>query len=74
MLGWVLGCTFIYSALFGTGSFLYEKTPQALVWLALFVVSGVGLTRVLPRLWSGSDDGDGEGTPPTPTPTADVVG
>jgi Na+/proline symporter len=52
LLGWVLGCTFVYAALFGTGSFIYGKTAQGLVWLALFVVSGAGLLRLLPRLWS----------------------
>ena len=52
LLGWVLGCTFIYAALFGTGSFIYGKTSQGLVWLVLFVVSGFGLLRLLPRLWS----------------------
>ena len=52
LLGWVLGCTFVYAALFGTGSFIYGKTAQGLVWLGLFVVSGFGLLRLLPRLWS----------------------
>ena len=52
LLGWVLGCTFIYAALFGTGSFIYGKTAQGLVWLALFLVSGFGLLRLLPKLWS----------------------
>ena len=52
LLGWVLGCTFVYAALFGTGSFIYGKTPQGLVWLALLVLSGLGLLRLLPRLWS----------------------
>ena len=28
LLGWMLGCTFVYSALFGTGSFLYGRMPQ----------------------------------------------
>jgi len=44
--GWVLGCLFVYSALFGTGSFLYGKTSIGLVWLGVFVVSGIGLVRV----------------------------
>jgi Na+/proline symporter len=52
LLGWVLGCTFIYAALFGAGSFIYGKTPQGVVWLVLFVVSGIGLMRLLPKLWS----------------------
>jgi Na+/proline symporter len=51
LLGWVLGCAFIYSALFGVGSALYARTPQALAWLAVFLISGVGLLRLLPRMW-----------------------
>jgi SSS family solute:Na+ symporter len=52
LLGWVLGCSFVYAALFGTGSFIYGKTSQGLVWLVLFVVSGIGLLRLLPQIWS----------------------
>jgi solute:Na+ symporter, SSS family len=44
--GWVLGCLFVYAALFGTGSFLYGNMSIALVWLGIFVVSGLGLIRV----------------------------
>jgi hypothetical protein len=51
----VLGIAFIYSALFGTGSLIYGKTPQALMWLAVFVVSLVGLVRLLPRMWSSAE-------------------
>jgi SSS family solute:Na+ symporter len=53
LLGWVLGCVFVYAALFGTGSFLYGRTAQGVMWLAFFLVSGVGLARLLPRLWTG---------------------
>ncbi len=53
LLGWVLGCVFVYAALFGAGSFLYGRTPLGLMWLVLFVGSGLGLLRLLPRLWSG---------------------
>lgn len=56
LLGWVLGCTFVYAALFGAGSFLYGKTSQGTVWLVLFVLSGVGLGLILPRLWRGAGD------------------
>ncbi len=52
LLGWVLGCTMVYAALFGTGSFLYGKTAQGMVWLVVFVVSAGGLIRLLPRMWS----------------------
>jgi Na+/proline symporter len=56
MLGWVLGCTFVYSALFGAGSFLYGRTTQGFVWLVLFVIATVGLVRLLPSLWRASKD------------------
>jgi solute:Na+ symporter, SSS family len=46
-LGWVLGCAFVYGALFGTGSFLYGATAQGLFWAVVFVLSGIGLARVL---------------------------
>jgi SSS family solute:Na+ symporter len=52
LLGWVLGCVFVYAALFGAGSALYGRTAHAAVWLLLFVASGAGLARLLPRLWS----------------------
>lgn len=52
MLGWVLGCTMVYAALFGTGSFLYGKVPQGLVWLVLFIISAAWLARLLPRMWT----------------------
>ena len=52
LLGWVLGCVFVYAALFGTGSVLYGKTAQAAVWIGLFVVSGVWLARLVPQLWA----------------------
>jgi Na+/proline symporter len=54
VLGWVLGCTGVYAALFGFGSFLYGNTPQALMWLVVFVVTVAGLAWVMPRLWSDS--------------------
>jgi Na+/proline symporter len=55
LLGWVLGCTFVYAALFGTGSFLYGRTTQGLVWLAILIASGMMLLRLLPRLWKGAE-------------------
>jgi Na+/proline symporter len=52
MLGWVLGCVFVYAALFGAGSALYGRKAQTLLWLVLFVSSGLALARLLPRLWT----------------------
>jgi SSS family solute:Na+ symporter len=55
MLGWVLGCTFVYSALFGTGSLLYGRMPQFWTWLAVCVASGIGMSRVLRGFWASSE-------------------
>jgi Na+/proline symporter len=52
LLGWMLGCAFVYAALFGTGSFLYGRMPQFGVWLAVFVVSGLGMLQVLRGFWA----------------------
>jgi Na+/proline symporter len=54
LLGWTLGCVFVYAALFGAGSALYGRTAPAIVFLALFAASGLGLARLLPRMWRGS--------------------
>ena len=51
VLGWVCGCAFVYSALFGTGSLLYGRMPQFYAWLAVFVISGLGMWRVLRGFW-----------------------
>jgi Na+/proline symporter len=53
LLGWSLGCLFVYAALFGTGSALYGRWGQAAVWTLLLAGSGAGLARLLPRLWRG---------------------
>ena len=45
--GWVLGCVFVYSALFGTGSMLYGNHSIGFVWIGVFVASGLGLWRIL---------------------------
>jgi SSS family solute:Na+ symporter len=51
VLGCVFGCSFVYSALFGTGSLLYGRMPQFSAWLAVFVVSGLGMWRTLRGFW-----------------------
>ena len=51
LLGWVLGCTFVYATLFGAGSALYGHSAQAIVWGLVWVSSGGGLLSVLSRLW-----------------------
>jgi Na+/proline symporter len=47
LLGWVLGCTFIYSTLFGAGSALYGNTSQAIVFGVVWLLSGIGLVRIV---------------------------
>jgi solute:Na+ symporter, SSS family len=52
LLGWAVGCLFVYAALFGTGSFLYGRTTQGVMWAIVFVLTGLGLLRLVPRMWS----------------------
>ncbi len=54
LLAWMLGLGFVYGALFGVGSFLFGQNVAAAAWAALAVLCGVGLLRVVPRLWSGA--------------------
>ncbi len=55
LLGWVLGCAAVYGALFGAGSFLYGWIPQGIMWTSLFVISTIGLWKLMPRMWSGDE-------------------
>ena len=55
LLGWVAGCSAIWSALFTIGNALYGRWAQASVLLAVFVVSALALTQVLRRLWPERD-------------------
>jgi hypothetical protein len=52
MLGWVLGCAFVYSALFGVGALLYGRTAQGAVFAVVCVLSGIGVFRVLRGFWA----------------------
>jgi len=52
MIGWVAGCTAIWSALFAEGSFLYGRYPQALLLAAIFLVSSIVLARIVSRTWT----------------------
>ena len=49
LLGWVLGCAFVYAALFGSGSFLYGHIAQGMFWAVAFVASGSWLVQLLRR-------------------------
>ena len=65
LVGWVAGCTMIWSSLFSVGNFLYGRTGYALGLLAVFVVSGLVLLRVINYLWSSGSEITGEEGEPT---------
>ena len=56
LLGWVAGCTAIWSALFTVGNFLYLRNNAAFAMLAVFIVSGLVLVAVVRQLWSSGDE------------------
>ena len=47
LLGWVLGCLLVYSALFGAGAFLYGATLNG--WVAVAVFAALAIPRILSR-------------------------
>jgi len=52
LLGWTLGCVFVYAALFGTGNLLYGRMGTGAVCGVIFVISGLLLVRLLRGIWS----------------------
>lgn len=54
LLGWFAGSVVIWSSLFTVGSFLYGRTTHAMILLAIFVVSGLVLIRVINQLWGNA--------------------
>jgi solute:Na+ symporter, SSS family len=56
LLGWVAGCTAIWSALFAVGNYLYGRSGYALSLTAVFAVSGFVLLRIVNRLWVGAGE------------------
>ena len=52
LLGWVAGCTAIWSALFAVGNFLYQRNTQALLLTAVFAVSAFFLIHATRALWA----------------------
>jgi len=51
LLGWVLAVLMVYSALFGTGSFLYGNMGIGTVFLVLFLGSAIGLAMILGKIF-----------------------
>lgn len=62
LLGWSAGIMFVYAALFGAGSVIYGRTTHAVVWLVLFVASGLVLARTVMRMFAGEPELVGDET------------
>ncbi len=56
LLGWTAGCAAIWSSLFTVGNFLYGRTAQAGLLLAVFVASSLVLLWTIKRLWRRQPD------------------
>jgi SSS family solute:Na+ symporter len=54
LVGWVSGVAAIWSSLFTVGNILYGRWNFALVCLAVFIASGLTLTKVINRIWGNS--------------------
>lgn len=51
LLGWLAGCSLVWSALFTIGNFLYGRLLYAWVLLGISLISGTALLFVMQRLW-----------------------
>jgi solute:Na+ symporter, SSS family len=51
LVGWISGCTMIWSSLFAVGNFLYGRLNLAFLLFAVFIVSCSGLIMILNKLW-----------------------
>lgn len=55
LLGWMLGCTVVYSALFGMGNLIYGKYQSALLLAIPFLLSVFGLSWIMKKMWQGNN-------------------
>jgi SSS family solute:Na+ symporter len=51
LLGWVTGCTLIWSSLFCVGNFLYGRMTNAVLLLCVSIASGALLIYLVNKLW-----------------------
>jgi hypothetical protein len=52
MLGWMAGCTMIWSALFAVGNFLYGRYSIAIWLTVMFIISALLVNYVVNRIWA----------------------
>jgi SSS family solute:Na+ symporter len=58
LLGWVTGCTVIWSALFAVGNYLYGRMDYAVGLFVVFLISGSMLLFVIRQLWDVPQPGE----------------
>ena len=58
LLGWVTGCTVIWSALFAVGNYLYGRMDYAVGLAVVFLISGSALLFVIRQLWDVPQPGE----------------
>lgn len=54
LLGWISGCSVIWSALFTVGNFLYGRLEYAFMLLGIFIIGSIALIYTINKLWSGN--------------------
>ena len=64
LVGWVAGCTLIWSSLFTVGNFLYGRTVYAVSLLFVCLVSGGVLISIINKLWSAPSEAIAPGNGP----------
>ena len=55
LVGWASGVATIWSALFTVGNVLYGRWKYAAMCMAVFIVGGIILLRVVTRIWSNNN-------------------
>lgn len=55
LLGWVSGCSLIWSLLFLVGNILYHRWNLVIVLLIISLVCAIALIAVINKLWSGPE-------------------
>jgi Na+/proline symporter len=73
LIGWMTGCSCIWSGLFAMGSYLYGNIQQTLVLGAVFIVSGGALVAVVNQLWSSSGEPEEATASQEPAPALEEV-
>jgi hypothetical protein len=58
LLGWLAGCTAIWTSLFAVGSFLYGRTGRAVALTVVFAISASVLIAIVRNLWQGAPTSD----------------